>query len=589
VPDANGQYTVAQILAPFDTEFTAANQAVLDLNTTINGRHGANDANGNPLPDIQGDSEKLQQLLDQGYGAATADVQAAQAKYQSDQAAYTAAQQRVQTANVARASALQNALDKSLVTPTQVELAQAQAKESTARAQQIDKASQIAADLAPSQKDLVVAQGASYSAQALLDRANAAKATATTAADVQLTTSQANQAQAVADTTRQMADVNAKKVAADTTLTQHQIGLTDNQSDYYKSLGVEATARAGYESAQADYQKSLIPGAPGLQAAQTAQAAGAGAQAQATAQATLEAIRQKQQGPLYGLAEQQQLARQAINAVQQHVFGNPANSGKSPDELNGMADDLLQQFTTATIGGTTLGQAAAAAATAQQNNYATQMGGTNALQQAMASRANAYAQAGTSALGQLAQMNMYAPRGSTAGAAAFNEVMDQMAQRLASPQFAPVQMPQAPALPPFLQAFAAGHQAGTAQANAQQAQGASQQSPTINVNVNGQPAGGGNLGPTFNPQASGGGTPAAAAPAMLQSYASPGPSFNPMAAITPASGYSNPPPIMTPPATAAPIGPQPAYVSAPVPTIPNLMQNYMGFANPMNMIGFRGA
>src|SRR5215469_3480250 len=28
-PDANGQYSVAQILAPFDTEFTAANQAVV--------------------------------------------------------------------------------------------------------------------------------------------------------------------------------------------------------------------------------------------------------------------------------------------------------------------------------------------------------------------------------------------------------------------------------------------------------------------------------------------------------------------------------------------------------------------------------
>jgi hypothetical protein len=196
----------------------------------------------------------------------------------------------------------------------------------------------------------------------------------------------------------------------------------------------------------------------------------------------------------------------------------------------------------------------------------------------MASRANAYAQMGTSALGQLAQMNMYAPRGSTAGAAAFNEVMDQMAQRLASPQFAPVQLPQGPPMPAFLQAFAAGHQAGTQQA---QAQGQAGGQPTINVNVNGQPAGGSSA-------------PAAPPPPMTPPM---GPSFNPLAAIavpTPqttslAGGFFTPPSINTPPATANPIGPQPSYVSAPIPQIPNLMQNYMGFANPMNMIGFRGA
>src|SRR5215472_2255059 len=471
-----GQYSVDQILAPYDAEFTAANQAVLDLNTKINGRHNATDGNGNALPDIQGDSERLQTAQADAI-ANPAGAQAATAEYQADLNAWSSAQTRLANANNSRFAALQNALDKSLVTPSQVALAQANAQESTARAQQIDQASQIAADLAPSQKDLVVAQGAASSAQALLDRANAAKATATTPADIQLATSQANQAQAIADSTNKMVDVNVAKVQADTTLTQHQVGLTDNQSEYYKALGVEAGARADYEQAQADYQKSLIPGAPGLQAAQTAQAAGAGAQAQATAQATLEGITQKQQGPLYGLQSQIPL----LQSVVQSVFHNPANVGKSTDELNNMADDLLKQYTIATVGGTTVGSAAAAAASAQQNNYATLMGGTNALQNAMASR-----------------MNAWAPKGSTAGAAAFRQIMDDMSQRLAQPQFAPVQLPQAPALPPFLQAFAAGHQAGQAQANAQnQGQG---QSPTINVNVNGQPAGGtGPGGVAMNP------------------------------------------------------------------------------------------
>jgi len=579
-----GQYTVQQILAPFDAEFSAANQAVLDLNTKINGRHGQTDANGNPLPDVTGSAEALATAQANAVpGVTDPGLQAATAAYQADLNAWSAAQTRLATANATRQNALQTAIDKDQVIPAQAEQARMAAAESKARADSIDQASQISAQLAPSQQALLVAQAGSNSAQALLDQANAAKATATTPADIQLATAQANQAQATADATNAMVDANKAKVQADTTLTQHQVGLTDNQSEYYKALGVEAGARADYESAQAAYQRALIPGAPGLQAAQTVQAAGAGAQAQATAQATLESIKQKQQGPVYGLADQVPL----IQSVLQTVFHNPANVGKSSDELNSMADDLLKQYTTATLGGTTIGQAAAATATAQQNNYATQMGGVNALQNALASRANAYTQLGGTALGQMANMNMYAPRGSTAGAAAFNEVMDQMSQRLASQQFAPVQLPQAPALPTFLQAFAAGHQAGVqqgAQAGAAQAPSAQGQSPTINVNVNGQPAGGSTGGNAL--------------PAMLNNYANAaatppmGPSFNPMAAIAPpstSSGYSNPPSIMTPPATINPIGPQPSYVPAPVPTIPNLMQNYMGFANPMNMIGFRGA
>src|SRR5215472_5396862 len=579
-----GQYSVDQILAPYDAEFTAANQAVLDLNTKINGRHNATDGNGNALPDIQGDSERLQTAQADAI-ANPAGAQAATAEYQADLNAWSSAQTRLANANNSRFAALKQALDQNLVTPTQVDLARAQASESSARANQIGKAAEIAADLAPSQKDLVVAQGAAQSAQALLDKANAAKTTATTPADIALATSQAKQASANADAISAMVDANKAKVEADTTLTQHQVGLTDNQSDYYKALGVEATARAGYETAQADYQKALIPGAPGLQAAQTQQAAGAGAQAQATAQATLEGITQKQQGPLYGLQSQIPL----LQSVVQSVFHNPANVGKSTDELNNMADDLLKQYTLATIGGTTVGSASAAAATAQQNNYATLMGGTNALQNAMASRANAYAGAEGNVLGTLAQMNAWAPKGSTEGAAAFRQIMDDMSQRLAQPQFAPVQLPQAPALPPFLQAFAAGHQAGQAQANAQN-QGALQgQSPTTNVNVNGQPAGGtGPGGVAMNPDGTvktlaqlGSTGPWANLP--LQNLSTPGPT---------APGFTTPPPIGAPPALGA--NTQQAFNSGLQNSgynpnaIPNFAQGYMAFANPLNMVGGLG-
>ena len=531
-----GQYTVAQILAPFDTEYQQASQAVLDANDRINGRHGAKDANGNPLPDISGSGEG---------NNAIANPQA----YSADLQAYSAAATRLAAANTNRANALNTAIQKQEITPTQVEVAQAQAKAFTAAAAKSDEETQILKDGADSQKQLVIATGAKTVAEAQLAAANAAKAAATTPADVALATSQANQAQAVADTTRQMADVNAKKVAADTTLTQHQVGLTDNQSDYYKSLGAEATPHAAYEDAQTAYQKALVPGAPALQAAQTQQAAGAGAQAQATAQATLESILQKQQGPTYGLQGQLPIVQQVL----QNVFHNPANVGKSTDELNSMADDLYRQYTVATLGGTTIGQGAAATATAQQNNFATQMGGVNALQGAMASRANQFAQMGGNVLGTLAGMNYYAPKGSSAGAGAYQAMMDQMAQRLAGPQFAPVQLPQPPPLPTFLQAFAAGHQAGTAQATAQ----GNGQSPTINVNVNGQPAASSSTPPL---------------PSLL-------------------SNYATPPSISALPSTLANTFGDAASNAYNATGVPSMMNNYMPFANatnPMNMIGSIG-
>src|SRR5215471_10941091 len=529
-------------------------------------------------------------------------------------------QQRVETANAAYSTALTNAIK--LVDPNQVDLVKAQIGQADANAAQAKANAQILIEGSDAQKAKTGAEATQASALAAQAQATADATKAKTPAEVQQLQSQANLYGQQSTQIQTLLPGLVAKQQADTTLTQHQVTLTDAQSDYYQANAQKARADADYTGAQADYQRALIPGAAGLQAGQTAQALGAGAASQATAAATLEGLQQKVQGPMYGL--QQQL--QAIKDIHSQFFG--PGSGLSPEEATKQANDAMRDYFTATVAGTTPYAASVAAANYQQNQYGQQMSGVNALQGAMAQRANQYAQLGGTALSQMAAMNQYAPRGSTAGAAAFREVMDEMAQRLAGPQFAPVQLPQGPPMPALLQSFAAGHAAGTQQATAQGAPGG--QSPTINVNVNGQPAGGANSGPTFNPQASTAAMNAAGfmdnpagRAAMASAMGGTGASLTPMpytgAGVGPPTpmpatassaytggpigtgpggsipmpamlgGYFNPPSISATPATAGPAQPAPAYVPAPVPTIPNLMQNYMGFANPMNMIGMRGA
>jgi hypothetical protein len=476
-----GQYTVQQLLAPFDTEFQNANQAVLDLNTTINGDPNHKDQNGNPAP-IKGDAQTLQDAQNAAIpGTVDAAVQSATAKYQADMSAYSAAQQRLYGANIARQQALQKALDQDQIVPSQVETAHAQAVESGARADQIQSQIQIAQQLAPSQQQLQVSQAAQYANQALLDKANADKVSATTQSDIALATAQANQYQANANNINALIDANKQKIAADTTLTQHQVGLTDNQSAYYQASAAEQQAHAGLESAQADYQRSLIAGAPGLQAGQTAQAAGAGAEAQAQAQigipanaaAQLADIQQKMLGPAYGLQAQIPAIRAAIDAVTQHVFG-PGGSG---DETE--ANDLLKQYVTATISGTSPYAASVAAANAGLTAFGTQASMANAAQQAMASRANALQGAAANVIGTLGQMNANAPAGSTALAGAVQDVVKLLAN--AGNQYAPApQMPSAPALPQLLQQFAGGGPQGAAGGGGQGAPLAMPSGPTFN-------------------------------------------------------------------------------------------------------------
>ena len=267
--------------------------------------------------------------------------------------------------------------------------------------------------------------------------------------------------------------------------------------------------------------------------------------------------------------------------IHNQFFG--PGSGMTPEQATAGANQAMSDWFKATVAGTTPYAASVAAANYQQNQYGQQMAGANALQSAMASRANAYSTLAGGALGTLEQMNAYAPKGSTGMAGAFQSILDTMANRLAQPQFAPTQIPTPPPMPTFLQGFAAGHQAGTTQANAQ----GGAQSPTINVNVNGQPAGS-TSGPTFNPQAS---APAAGpppGPAALGAFGTGGQGM-----LGAPSGYQTPPAINTPPATTANMNPgmtpQQAFAQGFAqnqPNYPNVLAQYgLNLPSPMQMLG----
>jgi len=94
-----------------------------------------------------------------------------------------------------------------------------------------------------------------------------------------------------------------------------------------------------------------------------------------------------------------------------------------------------------------------------------------------------------------------APRGSTALAGAFSDVMNQMASRLQAPQFAAPQMPAQPQMPRYLQGFMGGPSAAAAPAAPASAPSTS---APVTINIGG------------------GGTPNAPTPAPTQAATMPG-------------------------------------------------------------------
>jgi hypothetical protein len=515
--------------------------------------------------------------------------------------------QRVETANASRATTLQKAIDASTLDPSQVQLATAQADKATKDAALSATQRDVLEKGSQGQRDLVAAQATQASATAAASLATAASTTAKTPAEIDQLKAQAAALNAQATQTTALLPGLIDKQRADTGLTVAQTDLTGSQSQLAKAQAAQATANAGLADAQS---KQTAAQTTTLLPAQAAQAAGAGAASQAQAAASLAGIQKDKLGPAYGLADQVAALKPILAQIQQTVF-HPNATG-TPEELTQQANDLLSQYINATIGGTTPYAASVAAANAGLTGYGTQMSGTNALQAAQASRASSYAGLAGSELGTLAGMNAYAPKGSTGMADAFQYLQDDMAKRMAS-QFPTAPIPNAPALPAYLQQFGAPAQGGPA------GPGGAQTMP-----YNGPPGGPPmqNMGgPAFNPQGStaamnaagfmdtpaGRAAMAASNPALLASPAGgaapaqawrPGPGQTPVAAglqersdVMPA-GASAP----TLPASianyATPGGgltPQQAFANgfqSNVPSFPNVLQMYgLNMPNPMAILG----
>jgi hypothetical protein len=425
-----GGYTVAQITAQSDQELLQANADVAKLWEGINAQRQA-------VADLQA-------------GGLAADptgskLQNATSQLNSQYSTLSAAMQRVETANASRATTLQKAIDAATLDPSQVDLAKAQASKATSdsdlsktQRDVLDKGSQ-------GQRDLVAAQATQASATAAASLATAAATTAKTPAEIDQLKAQARALGAQADQTEQLLPGLIEKQKAETGLTVAQTDLTGSQSSLAKAQAGQADAQSGLIKAQtkqtAATTDTLLPAQAGLATAQAGLAT-------AQAASTTADIQKGLQGPTYGLQDQ----LKAILQIHDQIFG-PGGSG-TPDQRKQQANDLLEQYFNATVGGTTPYAASVAAANAGLTAYGTQMSGTNALQAAQASRANAYAGLAGTELGTLAGMNAYAPKGSTAMAGAYRSLMDDMAQRLGAPQFAAAPIPNAPALPAYLQGFA---------------------------------------------------------------------------------------------------------------------------------------
>jgi hypothetical protein len=427
-----GGYTPAQIVAPLDDEFDKANATVTTL--------------------WQGIQTQQQKVEDARTALANADITTQQTKaaalnseinaLNAQQTSYSQALQRVETANATRATALTKAIHDGTVDPTQVDLATAQASSYTEAGKEAAARAKVLLEGADSQKALAAANAASASADAQLKQIQAKTTADKSPAEINNLNAQADALRSQKAQTDVLLPGLIQKQKDDSSLTQAQTKLTDSNSDLTQATIGKTTAETNLTQANADLAKGQL--GAGLPAAQAAQAQGQGAQAQAAAAASTAGIQKDKLGPLYGLQDQ----IKAIQTIQQQVFG-PGGSG-DPNEAN----DLLKQFTTATLSGTTPYAANVAAANAGLTAFGTQASLTNAAQAAAASRANQYTGTAGSVLGSLLGVMKDAPAGSQALGPAFADAMGQIAQGTQAPQFAAPQMPQAPALPALLQKLA---------------------------------------------------------------------------------------------------------------------------------------
>jgi hypothetical protein len=369
----------------------------------------------------------------------------------------SSATSRASQANVNLANVQVAAMDKLGLQPAQIAELSGRAQQELKQAQLLDDQGQVLLAGAQGNRDLVVAQVGEAAARALGEtqqadvyRAQADQIRQQTAqllpAQAALTTQQANQAQS-----------NALLATAQAT------GLVPAQA-------AQALGGAQLAGAQAANVAARTPAEIGLLGGQTTGALAGAAQNIAQAGALQAGVQKDLLGPMYGMPEQINAFRDMVNSVAGTVFG-PGGSGNPQD-----ANDLLGQYITSKLGGTTPAAAATIAGNLAQQGYATAAGMANAAQAAQAARANAYQALGGNVLGTLAAMNVNAPAGSTALAGAFQDVMGQMANRLNAPQFAaPQTLPQAQ-MPTFFQKYFSG---------AQQQPPSAQTSAPVTINIGG--------------------------------------------------------------------------------------------------------
>src|SRR5215831_1224605 len=382
---ANGNYSLDQMLAQPATQVQTANVDVANVWDQIKTQQATIDklaASTNPL-----DQQKL--------ASATSTLNAL---YTS----LSAAESRLEAANTAYSQVLLKGIDTVQLTPEQKQLYQAQADNAKAQAAQANANAKVITDGSEGQRALTAAQAGLASANAASAEATAKATAAKTPAEIAQLNAQAAALTAQANSTNALLPGLAAKQTAETNLTVAQTALTDANSDLARANATSATADAALKNAQA---KVLVPAQAGLATAQT--------------QAVQATIEQNKLGPMYGLQDR----LNAIRAIQDQVFG-PGGSGDAAE-----ANKMLQDYVSASVAGTTPYEASVAAANAGLQQFGTQASLANAAQAAAASRANAYMGTGANVLGTLAQMNANAPAGSTAGAAAFAEVMRNLGQQ----------------------------------------------------------------------------------------------------------------------------------------------------------------
>lgn len=406
-------------------------------------------------------AQQVAQASQQIAGLDTADpgYAAAVRNYDSLNASYVTAMNNLSRAYDNRVSIATKALDARWMQPGQEQLWRAQAANDDAAAQKTIAETSALQASSGATRDEIVARSAAEQAQARLTDAQTGVLGQKTPAEIQ-------QLQASSD----LATANAAQA---------------RQATAAANAKLPAEVKAGQASADAlvtaaqDAVRKLRQAPTDAQAAATNQAT-VDQQQTAAAQAA-QNLQKGQTGTLAFLPQQLDAIRAGVAAI-----GDAARAGKIPSDPESL-DQLLNHYITSTVGGTTIANASQQTQNALQNTVGNQI--TQRAQDIglTGQKLNAFQGAATSAFGTLADMNKYAPKGSTAMSGAFNAMLDMIGNRLNGPQFAPPPQVAPPPLPPFLAAFAAPGSPGMPPTMPRPPAMASAggQQPSVNINIGG--------------------------------------------------------------------------------------------------------